>query len=58
MALGLASIMKVNHKTEVICHLFTDNIFALQKWISKKFPEARDKLQELYKEVRIDYHNL
>ncbi|KAG0576568.1 hypothetical protein M758_5G084000 [Ceratodon purpureus] len=32
---------------------WTDNIFALQKWISKKFPEARDKLEELYKEVGI-----
>lgn len=32
---------------------WTDNIFSLQKWISKRFPEARDKLEELYKEVGI-----
>lgn len=32
---------------------WTDNIFALQKWCLKKFPEARDKLEELYKEVGV-----
>jgi hypothetical protein len=28
-----------------------DNVFALQKWCSSKFPEAREKLDELYNEV-------
>ncbi|KAG0595601.1 hypothetical protein M758_UG180500 [Ceratodon purpureus] len=32
---------------------WTENIFALQKWCLKKFPEARDKLEELYKEIGI-----
>lgn len=41
---------KVAHES---VNRWTDNIFALQKWCSKKFPEARDKLEELYKEVGI-----
>ncbi|CAK9219071.1 unnamed protein product [Sphagnum troendelagicum] len=32
---------------------WTDNVFALQKWCSSKFPEAREKLDELYNEVGI-----
>lgn len=32
---------------------WTDNIFALQHWCSKNFPDAKDKLEAVYKEVGI-----
>ncbi|KAI5077324.1 hypothetical protein GOP47_0007148 [Adiantum capillus-veneris] len=32
---------------------WTDNIFALQRWCSSNFPDAKDKLEAVYKEVGI-----
>ncbi|KAH7428977.1 hypothetical protein KP509_09G025300 [Ceratopteris richardii] len=32
---------------------WTDNIFALQRWCSMNFPDAKDKLEAVYKEVGI-----
>lgn len=47
---SMKSATKVAHES---VNRWTDNIFALQKWCLKKFPEARDKLEELFKEVGI-----
>lgn len=31
---------------------FADNIFTLRQWCSNNFPEAKEQLEHLYKEVR------
>jgi len=47
------SMRKATKVAHDAANRWTDNIFALQKWCSSKFPEAREKLEELYKEVGI-----
>eukprot|EP01018_Ginkgo_biloba_P001575 Gb_40478 [translate_table: standard] len=53
---GDTSLDGVGNATEVAhaaANRWTDNIFALQHWCSSNFPEAKERLEHLYKEVGI-----
>ncbi|KAF3970809.1 hypothetical protein ACB098_01G169700 [Castanea mollissima] len=39
--------------THAAANRWTDNIFTLRQWCSNKFPEAKEQLENMYKEVGI-----
>lgn len=47
---GMRNATGVAHEA---ANRWTDNIFALQQWCSANFPEAKERLEHLYKEVGI-----
>ncbi|XP_068647213.1 meiotic nuclear division protein 1 homolog isoform X2 [Aristolochia californica] len=51
-----AALESMKNATEVAhtaANRWTDNIFTLQQWCSNNFPEAKEQLEHMYKEVGI-----
>ncbi|XP_042461334.1 meiotic nuclear division protein 1 homolog isoform X2 [Zingiber officinale] len=51
-----AALQKMKDATEVAhtaANRWTDNIFTLQQWCSTNFPQAKEQLEHMYKEVGI-----
>lgn len=47
---AMRNAIEVSHEA---ANRWTDNVFALQHWCSKNFPEAKERLEHLYREVGI-----